>query len=74
MTVSGALSRPGRASSAADVDGDGRDEVILGSAVLDDDGTGLWSTGLGHPDNLTVGDLTRSAPAWRSSMASRPAT
>lgn len=47
---------------AADVDGDGRDEVILGSAVLDDDGTGLWSTGLGHPDNLTVGDLDPERP------------
>ena len=34
---------------AVDVDGDGRDEVIIGSAAIDDDGTELWSTGLGHP-------------------------
>jgi len=42
---------------AADVDGDGRDEVVLGSAVLDDNGTALWTTGLGHPDHCYVGDL-----------------
>jgi rhamnogalacturonan endolyase len=42
---------------AADVDGDGRDEVILGAAVLDDNGTGLWSLGMGHPDHVTVGGL-----------------
>ena len=41
----------------ADVDGDGRDEVVLGSAVLDDDGTALWTTGLGHPDHCYVGDI-----------------
>ncbi len=42
---------------AADLDGDGRDEVILGSAVIDDDGSGLWTTGLGHPDHFYLGDL-----------------
>lgn len=47
---------------AADVDGDGRDEVLLGSAVLDDDGTALWSTGLGHPDHFYVGDIDPSRP------------
>jgi rhamnogalacturonan endolyase len=42
---------------AADIDGDGRDEVILGSAVIDDNGTPLWTTGMGHPDHLYLGDL-----------------
>ncbi len=42
---------------SADVDGDGRDEVILGSAVLDDNGTCLWSVGLGHPDKCFVTDV-----------------
>jgi len=42
---------------AADVDGDGRDEVILGSAVVDDNGNGLWTTGFGHPDFCFVGDI-----------------
>lgn len=42
---------------AADVDGDGKDEVILGSCVIDDNGKGLWTTGLGHPDHVYVGDI-----------------
>ncbi|MFC2116567.1 hypothetical protein ACFLTU_08820 [Bacteroidota bacterium] len=28
---------------AADVDGDGRDEVIIGGAMIDDNGVGLWT-------------------------------
>jgi rhamnogalacturonan endolyase len=43
---------------AADVDGDGRDEVLLGSAVLDDNGVPLWSTGRGHPDAFYLSDIT----------------
>lgn len=49
-------------TQAADVDGDGKDEVILGSVVLDDDGRPLWSVGLGHPDHLYVGDLDPALP------------
>ena len=44
----------------ADVDGDGRQEVIIVSAVIDDDGTSLWSTGLGHPNHCYVGDIDPS--------------
>jgi len=47
---------------AADIDGDGRDEVLLGSSVLDDNGKPLWTTGLGHPDHFYVGDLDPSRP------------
>ncbi len=47
---------------AADVDGDGKDEVLFGSACLDDDGKEMWSTGLGHPDHLYVGDLDPKRP------------
>ncbi|QNN21898.1 silent information regulator protein Sir2 [Planctomycetales bacterium ZRK34] len=47
---------------AADVDADGCDEVIIGSAVLDEDGKALWSTGLGHPDHSYVGDLDPKRP------------
>ena len=47
---------------AVDIDGDGRDEVFLGSAVLDDNGCGLWSTGMGHPDHHYVGDIDPSRP------------
>lgn len=48
--------------AVADVDGDGRDEIIYGAAVIDDNGTGLYSTGWGHGDALHVGDLVPSNP------------
>jgi rhamnogalacturonan endolyase len=48
--------------SIADVDGDGRDEVIYGSMALDDNGKGLWSSGLGHGDTMHVGDLDPTRP------------
>lgn len=47
---------------AADVTGDGCDELVLGSCVLRGDGTPLWTTGLGHPDHLYVGDLDPLRP------------
>lgn len=43
------------AFNAADLDGDGRDEVMYGSCVFDDDGTGLWTSQLGHGDANHVG-------------------
>jgi rhamnogalacturonan endolyase len=46
----------------ADVDSDGRDEVIIGSAVIDDNGDSLWTTGLGHPDHVYLGDLDPAHP------------
>lgn len=48
--------------SVADVDGDGRDEIVYGAMALDDDGRGLWSSGLGHGDALHVGDLDPTRP------------
>ncbi len=41
----------------ADVDLDGRDEIVFGSMVIDDNGNGLSTTGLGHGDAHHVGDL-----------------
>lgn len=41
----------------ADVDEDGRDEIVYGSMVIDDNGKGLSTTGLGHGDALHVGDF-----------------
>lgn len=41
----------------ADVDWDGRDEIVWGSMVIDDNGKGLSTTGLGHGDSQHVGDL-----------------
>jgi hypothetical protein len=46
----------------ADVDGDGKDEIIYGSCTIDDNGTGLYNTGLDHGDALHVGDLDPSRP------------
>lgn len=43
--------------SVADVDWDGRDEIVFGSMVIDDNGRGLSTTGLGHGDSHHVGDL-----------------
>ncbi len=43
-----------------DVDGDGHDEIVYGSCTIDHDGTGLYSTGLGHGDAL---HLTQFDPA-----------
>lgn len=48
--------------SVADVDQDGRDEIVFGSMVIDDQGKGLYSTGLGHGDALHVGDLDPDRP------------
>jgi uncharacterized protein YjdB len=43
--------------SIADVDQDEKDEIIYGQITIDDDGTGLYNSGLGHGDALHVGDL-----------------
>jgi len=49
-------------TQCVDVDGDGRDEVAVGSMVLDDTGVPLWSTGKGHPDGLFIGDIDPNRP------------
>jgi rhamnogalacturonan endolyase len=48
--------------SVADVDGDGKDEIVYGSMVVDDDGKGLFSTGYRHGDALHVSDLDVNRP------------
>ena len=48
--------------SIADVDEDGRDEIIYGSMVIDDNGKGLSTTGLGHGDALHCGDFDPFRP------------
>ena len=39
----------------ADLDGDGKDDVMYGSMAVGSDGYGLWSSGLGHGDANHVG-------------------
>lgn len=41
----------------ADVDWDGRDEIVWGSMVIGDNGMGLSTTGLGHGDAQHIGDF-----------------
>ncbi len=48
--------------SVADVDGDGSDEIIWGSAALDHDGTLLYGTGFGHGDAMHLGDHCPDRP------------
>ena len=48
--------------SVADVDGDGRDEIIYGAMVIDDNGKPLYSTTWGHGDALHVSDFVPGNP------------
>ncbi len=54
-------------SMPADVDGDGKQEIITGSTCIDHDGTLKWCTNQGHGDAMHVGDLDPTNPgieAW----------
>jgi len=46
----------------ADVDADGKDEIVYGAMTIDDNGKGLYTTRLGHGDALHVGDLDPERP------------
>lgn len=46
----------------ADIDQDGKDELVIGSAALDDNGKGLWTTEMGHPDVCYVADIDPDNP------------
>ncbi|HEX6288770.1 MAG TPA: hypothetical protein VFZ66_06240 [Herpetosiphonaceae bacterium] len=48
--------------SVADVDGDGHDEITYGAMAVDDDGTPLYTTGLGHGDAMHLSDLDPARP------------
>lgn len=48
--------------SVTDVDDDGKDEIVYGQMTVDDNGKGLYSTGIGHGDALHVSDLDPSHP------------
>jgi rhamnogalacturonan endolyase len=50
------------AISVADVDGDGRQEILCGATTIDDDGTRLCSTDEGHGDSLHVSDFLPDRP------------
>ena len=52
-----------------DVDGDGFDEIVYGSATIDHDGKGLYTTGLRHGDALHMSDLDPDRPGLEIWMA-----
>ena len=52
----------GHSVCVADVDGDGRDEIVYHSMVVDDDGRGLFTTGFRHGDALHVGRFDPAHP------------
>ncbi len=47
---------------SADIDNDGRDELVIGAAAIDDNGKGLWTLEMGHPDECYVADIDPDNP------------
>jgi rhamnogalacturonan endolyase len=43
--------------SIADVDSDGRDEILYGAAAINDNGSFMYSSGFGHGDAMHVSDF-----------------
>lgn len=48
--------------SIADVDADGKDEIMYGSMAINDNGSALWNNNTHHGDAYHVGDLIPSRP------------
>ncbi len=48
--------------SVADVDGDGKDEVLYSQCAFDDDGRLMYTTGFGHGDAMHVSDHDPDRP------------
>lgn len=48
--------------SVADIDSDGKDEIIYGAMAIDHDGSPKWTTRFGHGDALHVSDLNLENP------------
>ncbi|MCH7231299.1 RICIN domain-containing protein [Glycomyces sp. L485] len=65
--------------SIADLDGDGRQDVVFGAMAIGSNGQALWNTRLGHGDALHVSDFVPSNPGqevympseWTSGPSSR---
>ncbi len=52
----------GHSLAVADVDADGRDEVVYQAMTVDDDGKGLFTTGRRHGDVMYVSDFDPARP------------
>ncbi|MDP4277001.1 MAG: rhamnogalacturonan lyase [Bacteroidota bacterium] len=48
--------------SVADVDSDGKDEIVYGSCAIDDNGSLLYRTGYGHGDAMHLSDMDPDNP------------
>lgn len=55
--ASGFSGMGGHSLGVGDVDGDGRDEIVYQAMVVDDDGQGLYTTGLRHGDAMHLADI-----------------
>lgn len=55
------FTRVGHAPAACDVDGDGRDELLIGFDCVNPDGSVRWTLpiadGVGHPDRRSIADI-----------------
>ncbi len=47
-----------------DIDLDGKDELVIGTAALDDNGIPMWHTGLGHNDAGYIADIDPDRPGY----------
>ena len=52
----------GHSLVAADVDADGKDEIVYQAMTVDDNGKGLYTTGRRHGDAIQVGDFDLDRP------------
>ncbi len=52
----------GHSLSVADVDDDGKDEIVYQAMVIDDNGEGLYSSGLRHGDAMHISDMYPDRP------------
>ena len=54
----------GHAIMTGDIDLDGKDELVIGTFALDDDGKPMWYTGLGHNDGGYIADIIPNRPGY----------
>lgn len=60
----------GHSLTVADVDADGRDEILYQAMAVDDDGKGLFTTGRRHGDAMHVADFDPERPGMEMYLVS----